>query len=229
MNVLGLLAFQVPTVIRFAVVKTSPAPPGEVLGSWADALSVVPLIAALGMAVACLYFGVMAVLVREEERPSPGALAMRVAVYWVRFTGLLLLVALAAALLSPVAVLVLSFVGQVSPALAGALIAVPIFFATFYLFFIEDALFISQVGPLRAIGYGTLVVQRFFWRALGLFLLVNLIVLGMNFLWGRIAEHPAGLAAAILANAYVYTGLTAAGMVFYRDRILSLRQEPQAG
>ena len=88
----------------------------------------------------------------------------------------------------------------------------------FYLFFVIDAIVISDVGPIRAIWNSINVVRRNLWSALGLVILINIIAMGLPYLWRALTATPWGTALGILGNAYVGSGLVAASLIFYRDR-----------
>jgi len=94
-----------------------------------------------------------------------------------------------------------------------------LFWLLFTASFSFDAVVINGAGPLRALLSSLLVVQRSFSSAFGLFLLGWLILWGISFVWRPIAATAAGLIAAMLGSAYLSTGLAAAHLTFFRDRI----------
>jgi hypothetical protein len=59
-------------------------------------------------------------------------------------------------------------------------------------------------------------------------ILSAVILAGFGFIWQRLAANPVGLAVAIGGNAILLTGLTAARLVYYRDRCASLGQPAMA-
>lgn len=133
----------------------------------------------------------------------------------VLLTGVLLLVivpfGLAFAIVTP-----LNFVlGQLIATFGIALVCWLLFTASFSF----DAVVISSAGPLRALLTSLLVVQRSFWSALGLFLIGWVILWGMSLVWSPLAATTAGLLAAVLGSAYLSSGLAAAHLIFYRDRL----------
>jgi hypothetical protein len=94
-------------------------------------------------------------------------------------------------------------------------------FATIYLFFSVPAIFVSSAGPLQAIQRSVGTVRRHFWPSLALIMLTWLILAGMGRVWDLLASAvpaPYGVLLGILGNAYVASGLIAAGMVFYLQR-----------
>jgi hypothetical protein len=76
----------------------------------------------------------------------------------------------------------------------------------------------SRAGPLRAIYHSVHVVRRDLAGTLGLLVLSFVIASGLGVIWQRIAATPPGLALAILGSAYVGSGLSAARLVFFRER-----------
>ncbi len=92
-----------------------------------------------------------------------------------------------------------------------------------YLFFAPDAIFVSQVGPRQAIRRSVAVVRANFWAAVRIVVLITIILLGMGQVWLALASRaPWGPALGILGNAYIASGLAAASMLFYRERMDAL-------
>ncbi len=222
-NLLGLLAFLMPSVIGFNVQDSTLAAPVQPVADWGQAALWGLGFIAAGILFACLYLGVLAAQVRGES-PAPGAVAGRTVLYWTQMATLLLLVIAGTAGVTLVAAL---FSGG-NPGVMLALLSGPFLAGTFYLFYVQDALFVSRVSSVNALRYALRIVRRSFWAALGLFLVAQVIALGMGVIWTRLSSTPVGLAAAIVGNAYIATGLVAAGMVFYYDRIKLIEQEEQA-
>jgi hypothetical protein len=94
-----------------------------------------------------------------------------------------------------------------------------IFWLYVNLFFTVQALFVSNVGPVRAILNSITVVRLSTSSALGLIALLFIVSWGMSYVWSMLGTSDLAIAAGILGNAYIGTGLTIAGMIFYRDRI----------
>lgn len=123
----------------------------------------------------------------------------------------------------PVLALVAS-TAVVAPAVAGLgtlLIFGALLFVILHLFFAFDAIFVSNVGPLSAIQRSVSVVRRHLWATVALVLLTWLILAGMDQVWTVLASNlqsPYGTALSILGNAYIASGLIAAGMIFYIER-----------
>ncbi|MHB0871568.1 MAG: DUF7847 domain-containing protein [Chloroflexota bacterium] len=179
-----------------------------------------------GIWLASAYYVAVGRQVRgNEERVS--TLWSRVGRTWRRLLGFLLL-AIGAALLFGVPLVILAVVaGAVSSSLLGFLVTflwVTAMWVQFYLFFVVDAMVISDVGPIQAMRNSIAVVKSNLGPTLGLVVLVWLIMLGMPIVWDAMAQNPAGVVAGILGNAYISTGLAVASMSFYRDRFLRLAE-----
>lgn len=87
------------------------------------------------------------------------------------------------------------------------------------LYFVLAAIVSDGVGLWQAMWRSFNVVSRNFWPTIGLALLVTVILWGFGLIWQRLAAASSlGVAAAILGNAILITGLTAARLIFYRDR-----------
>lgn len=96
---------------------------------------------------------------------------------------------------------------------------VALFWAYIYTGFAPEAILMSRAGPLRSIYHSVNLVRRNMTGTLGLLLLSYLIISGMGLIWRQLAVSPAGLLIAILASAYIGSGLAAARLEFYRQRL----------
>lgn len=222
-----LLAVQIPSLIRWLDPATSSLPetrPVVTLTGMLATFAVALLLLAAGLLLSMLYLAPIAQVVRSGGADMLRAprLAGRA---WLR---LLLLVAL----LSGVALVVivpLSALAAVT-ALAGLnllapfsiLLQVAVIWLFIYLYFVINAILVSDVGPLQAIRNSIAVVRHNFWASLGLMLLSALIVEGLTRVFRLFTGTPVGIPLAIVANAYIGSGLAAASMIFYRDRLARL-------
>lgn len=145
---------------------------------------------------------------------------------WLRLLGFALLVLA----VGTVVVLGLAFVTALLTIFAGplgtfatALVVTLLLWAQLYLFFAQDAIFISRVGPLAAIRRSAAVFRANTWATIGIAVLITIILLGMAQVWVMLAERASwGLALGIVGNAYIASGLVAASMLFYRERVAML-------
>jgi hypothetical protein len=89
-----------------------------------------------------------------------------------------------------------------------------------YLGFAREAIVVSGVGPLRALHASFNIVRRNLMSTLGFLALSWLISVGSGVLWLSLAQgSTVGLLIAIAGSAYLGSGLLAARMAFYRERL----------
>ena len=227
-NLLGLLAWQIPSVVGATATTPLPKIRGPIISEPGSAL---PLLGqALGLGVLSLlggsfYLAGLAGGVRREAFRL-GQWAALAARGWLSFLALYAGVALAALPVLAVGLGLSLLMGMLSPVLAslasGVMGAGAITLA-FYLYFTDDALFLVGAWPLRAMKLSAALVVRHFGSTMGLFLLANLILVGLPLALRLVVEHPAGMAAAALGHAYVASGITAGGMVFFYQRLAAPR------
>ena len=90
-----------------------------------------------------------------------------------------------------------------------------------YLAFVTIAMVVDDMGIWAAVKHSAGMIRFHLFSTLGILVLTGFIGLGLSLLLFQLAATgPAGAAVAILAQAYVGTGLTMALMVFYRTRQL---------
>jgi hypothetical protein len=119
-------------------------------------------------------------------------------------------------------VVVASLLMQVTPTIGSFVMALVLAAALWFFFtasFAYDAVVVSGINPLKAIMASLLVVRSSFWGAIGLFLVSAFIVQGLGIIWQSLNGTLVGVLFAMVASAYVGAGLTAAHLVFYRDRV----------
>ena len=180
-----------------------------------------------GLLLGSLYYALLAQQVRDGGIGafSPGRLLgyalraySRVLGYLLVLGGIGLLFGLPIGFLMAGAFLMSPIVGN----LAVTAVTIGLVWAWIYLFFVPEAIFLSGVGPLRAIKNSVAVVRGNFRSAVGIVLLVTVILMGMGRVWDLLSDQvaePWGLWLSILGNAYIASGLIAASMCFYRERI----------
>ncbi len=217
LNLMGVLAWQLPSLLKTAMLETSAATDiesGLVFVSFLLGLGVVSVL------VVCIYLGAIAQFVRSD-RFDLGFFLKRIGLNWTRLLFFFALLLFPLGLVVPAEIFVLGMVGSWNVGLAtllGGLSLGVALWLMLYLFFVKSAIFVGDVNPLWAIWHSFNVVRRNLWSVLGLFLSVNVVTWGMAIVWGLLAGHPLGTAVAISGNAYVVTGLAAATMIYYRDR-----------
>ncbi|HEX5690313.1 MAG TPA: hypothetical protein VFX76_09950 [Roseiflexaceae bacterium] len=110
-----------------------------------------------------------------------------------------------------------------SPAIAFVVLVLmwlALLWARIYLGFAREAIVISGVGPLRALHASFNIVRRNMMGTLGFLALSWLIAVGSGVLWLTLAQgSTVGLLVAIIGSAYLGSGLLAARMAFYRERL----------
>lgn len=110
----------------------------------------------------------------------------------------------------------------VSPPLGGLVLGfliVIIFWMSIYIGFTPEAIAVSGIGPLHAIRASFTIVRRNFWSTLFFLGLIFLITAGTGLIWNAFATSSVGLVAAALGSAYIGSGLWAARMAFYREKL----------
>ncbi len=187
----------------------------------------------VGLWLGCLYFGLLAQQVRDGRVDLTLLLRRRVWLYWVSllefiglFFGGIVAVGLPTSLLVGLVQLLAPAVGAFLSVLLLVLFQVGLLWLLIYLFFLVDAVVISEVGPLQAVANSVRVVGSNFWPALGLIALIFLISTGMHLIWQALARENWGLAIGVVGNAYIASGLAAGSMVFYRTRLIQQTEAP---
>ncbi len=187
-------------------------------------MSLFLLLPIVGLWLAAIYYVAVGRPVRGIDE-SAGTQWARTWRTWGRMVALLLLV-IGMGLLIGLPAMVLGIVaGAVNSSLVGfgvAFLWVTLLWVQFYLFFVVDAMVISDVGPIQAIRNSVTVVRFNLGSTMALVLLVWVITLGMPIVWDAMAQNLVGTVVAILGNAYISAGLAVASMTFYRDRFLAL-------
>lgn len=199
-------------------------------GHWALVLLSLVVLGALGLLCLALYLCGVAQLVRDEPF-NLRLLVRRAPACWVRLLGLGAIVVGVVALVGmPVLLLAgLLTVASISPAPLLLLAIPPLVWLYCYLILAPEAIVVSDVGPLRAIKLSVEVVRRNFWATAGLIAATLLISQGFPLAWGLLARQVAGVPLAIVGNAFVGTGLAAAAMFFYRERLAALEKPSVVG
>ncbi len=232
LNVFALAVISVPIVPSFIAGQSFARPAVAEINTTSSFMLAALVLFLVGLLVASGYLAIIAGQVRGEV-PDGRLLALRTARNWLNFVALVVMAALlSVGVIVPVSIIV-SIVLLVSQALGAALLfivmavmMVAVYAAIIYLFFLVDAVVVSDLGPLRAARNSVLVVNRNFWSAVGLMLLTFLIMAGTQIIWAALAKQPLGLGPVpgILGNAYIASGLSAASMLFYRDRLALLER-----
>ncbi|MBI4316898.1 MAG: hypothetical protein HY675_00290 [Chloroflexi bacterium] len=198
--------------------------PGQVFG-------LVVVLELVGLLLGCLYLGLVAQQVRDGGVDLP-KLLRKVWRYWLSIVTFLIAVLAFILFVGVPLGIFLGMIYMLSPEFGAMLTVlfmglaqVAMMLALIYLFFLADAVVVSEVGPFRAVANSVKVVARNFWSALGFIALIYVIGLGTQVIWGYLGEHSWGPVAGIVGNAYIGSGLIAASMQYYRSRLTRLEQD----
>jgi hypothetical protein len=190
---------------------------------WGDGIAL--LVACIGVSLLLggwFYGGLAAASTGARGGPvAAGRIVPRAVLDVLGLVGVLLLIALLLGL--PVLLLIsfTAFISQTVALLGSVLVGAALLWASVHLFFAIDAIFVSGAGPVAAIQRSVGLVRRNLWSSVALIVLTWLILAGMSRVWDILASNlqpPYGVALGILGNAYIASGLIAAGMVFYTQR-----------
>ncbi len=242
-NLWVLLAWGIPGIPSLVAAV---APAGLAAPITAGVIQVGSALEALGLSAVLLLAGALlssvyvasigrAVLQEYEPAASRRPFGKHVLAVWGQLLLFLLIVVLIALMFSVPLMMLGGVLVLVSPAagmgvlnlLSLLLLALGVWMAV-YLFFAVDSVVINEVHILRAMWNSANVVLRNFWPALGLILLIQVISVGMSLIWQRLTVSPWGTAFAILANAFISTGLVAASFIFYLERFKRWQAQQQA-
>jgi hypothetical protein len=202
--------------------------------SWAYIVPVEsPAVAALlfiplfltGLFLAAVYLEWLAQGVRPLESAPQGALVARVGRLYLRLLLLalvLLAIVLGASILLGILDVLTGSVELVT--FASVVISIGIVWLVIYFFFLPAALAVSDIGVRDAFRRSILLFRVFFWATIGLVALSFFLDQGLTIIWEALLGSSTGVALAILANAFIGTGLLAASMVYYQDRLNMLER-----
>ncbi len=161
--------------------------------------------------------------------PGSGGWLRRVVRAWLAVLGIVGIVLAFLTVIGIPVLVVAGLLAQLIPALGyfvAAFFIVAVLWIVFTTSFAYDAVVVNNAGPFRAMLASVLVVRRWFWSAVGLFLLNSFILGGLGIIWERLAGSLPGLLLAMATSAYIGAGLAAAHLVFFRDRSPGPPQQP---
>jgi hypothetical protein len=225
-NLFSLAAIYLPSlVVRLDTTPIASLTSSLAVNSPLGFLGMCLAVVLAGLWLACLYLGLIAQVVRDG-RTNLRVMVSAVWRYWRRLVAFLLLVGAILALLTipfGLAYVILSAASPSAGELLAFLVQIALIWAVVYMFFAVEALLLSDVGPVQAIRLSMAVIASNFWAAILFIGLTFLITLGLPIAWQAVAAYPAGMAVGIIGNAYVGTGVAAAGFLFYQDRLEHLK------
>lgn len=177
----------------------------------------------LGLLLASAFLVLIAQALREG-REAPADVVGHVVGSWLRL--LVLFVPLGLGLLVASALLTLMPLGVGSLVMMALFVA--LIWATLYLAFVPEAITLAHASPLEAINSSFGIVRRNLASSVGLLVLVFVLRQGFGLIWGQLLQQSQLAAVvAILGSAYIGTALTAALFIFYHERLVRLRQQPE--
>jgi hypothetical protein len=226
-DLFSLLTLTTPTLINDSIqvarldAGQNPAISG--LAWWMIPLLMVVL-ALIGIGIGMLYLTLIGYLVRGDRLTISGLIPrtfhniLRMYGFILVVFGLMLLVTIPVLI---VGIILLSIGVNLMPMLAMLLMLASLW-GVFLLFFAQDAIVVSDAAPVRAIKLSYGVVRNNFWPALVFIGAYALIRSGMPAALHVLTGAWWGVPLAVIGNAYIATGLVAAAMIFYRDRVRQL-------
>jgi len=182
------------------------------------------LLLVVGVVLGSIYMGLVVQVVRDGLLHL-GPLARQAPLNAGRYIGLMLLLLVILFFVGVPLALFVGLMGLLVPLLGSVLVVVVwavLLWLYLGLFFTVSALFFSGVGPLRAMFYSITVVRLSTSSAMGIFVVIVLISLGIPYVWSAIGSSDLATLVGIVGNGYIGTGLTVAATVFYRDRIAAV-------
>ncbi len=231
LNVFSLIAFLaigMPTFMGFDV------PPADFLktrlaisiADGATLAALILLLTFLGIFLASVYLESIARGVRRDANGAR-AFAPRVLKSYLNTTALVLfglLGAIATMIPFVLSAVLLAIFNQGLGSFLLVLGLVLLMWAALYLVFAIPAIFVSGVSVPQAIMNSVAVFRYNFWSAMGLIFLIYLIEVGFSIIWQQFLGSAFGVFVDVVANAFLGSGLVAAGMLFYYDRITWLNR-----
>ena len=107
-------------------------------------------------------------------------------------------------------------------------VGIGLFVLMILLTFLPQAVVLSEAKPWTALKGSVYLVRSAPWPTLLLLALTNLLSTGFGLIWQRLLlGSTPGALVAMLANAFVGTGLTLTFFLFYRDRLAILQASVQ--
>jgi hypothetical protein len=176
----------------------------------------------LALPLSAIFLTQVAAAVRDDRAgvPVSAQRAWRAMLALLGKVGVLVGIGLALGLPFAFLLTLLMFFSQVLWLFMIVVMLVVLFWISIYLGFANEAIVVSGVGPLRALHTSFNIVRRNFWGTLGFLALSWLISAGSGMLWLNLAQSSmVGLIVAVTGSAYLGSGLLAARMIFYRERL----------
>ncbi len=223
----GARVLPIPTLKAFELPQSSEQALAQVgtanlivLDSPAQVFVIAVVLLAVGLLIGALFMTLIADRVRtarDNLRPLP----QRVLFTWLKlglFVALLFGFYVVAGIPFMLAITLASFIHAALALLLLLFGWTATFWLLLFLAFVAYAMVLDGDGVLRAMWHSANVVRRNLLSTFGLIVLSNLILAGTSVIWQRFEVSWLGNAIAIIANAFVGSGLVAATFLFYQDR-----------
>lgn len=216
-NLLSLLSFSrmgVPSVTAARLIDPTTDHWILTVNSTWQMIGLQLVILALGLFIACFYLGMIGQVVRGQQ-VSVRQLLRRVPTYWLHTVILMV----------PVSVL-LAMLALMGIALGPLvfLVWVGIFWILLYLYFVPQAITMSDAGPMEALRDSFIVMRLSFWHSFLMIVLVTVISTGLSLIWSLLLGSAIGTLFGILANSLLGTGLLVAVFIYFRERLAAWHQ-----
>lgn len=186
---------------------------------------------AFGLLLAGFFLGMMYLAPIAENVRSGyvewGSLLRRLPGDLLRLAGGLLLTLIVLTLISWPLSLAMGVFGLFSQGIASLTLGftfAAMLWVLLYLAFVPEAILLGRDGVLQAVAHSITIVRVNFWPTVGLMILVNIISGGLMLVFERLTGSTVGALVAIVANAFVGTGLTAAVFIYYRERLQAWKE-----
>ena len=184
------------------------------------------LLSFVGVLVSSVYLEILARGVRHDINNWIAFVPRVLRSYFNLLALALLLVAVFFVIMIPVAIGA-SLLSMLSAGLASFLIILMtllMVWSGLYLAFALPAIFVSGSNPIQAILNSIMVFRFSAGSAGGLVVLTYVIQMGFSVIWQQLLSGPGGIVFNVIANAFIGSGLMAALMLFYQDRLMWLLQ-----
>ncbi|NJN15277.1 MAG: hypothetical protein HC822_02730 [Oscillochloris sp.] len=192
----------------------------EFAGPW-QLLAALLLINGITLFLSGLFLAQLAAALQDNRLTPVRLLKATLVVLRRILLALLALLGIGLLLALPFLAISLLLIAAVPGAALPVLIAwyIVLFWAYVYIGLTPEAIVLSQAGPLRAIYNSVNIVRRDLGGTLGLLFVSYVIANGLTVVWYRISDGLAGLIIAIVGSAYIGSGLSAARLMFYQERL----------
>ena len=179
------------------------------------------LFTGIGLFISALFWALLGGYVRGDQFHAGRWLRDSLTV-WKRLVLLFFLI-VAAVLLAilPMSMLIMT-VGALSPGLASLVPALAMTVGLWALFmgiFTPHGIALHRMSVGRAVNTSVLIVRANLPPTAGLVVVIVAISIGMNLIWGELAADSWLRLIAMIGNAIIGTGLIAASLLFYRNRV----------